>query len=257
MSVFWLLTGAATNGAAFNTLVNAPSPDPDHSSWDNLMTVMKTFDHPLVQMAAEVATRPGDRELGSLQTTVANALDLFSDPRVAHMTATSTFTMQDLREGRRPCTLYYIVPFADQTRLLPLTRLFLGQCFDYCISRVHGWPHRVRVLLEEFPSLGSFPAIVEGLNTWREFGMQLVLVTPSMASLVDHYGVHHNFKSCRIQLAFGLDDDTSAASMSQRIGTHTVAQQRISTSQGRRTISTDEREEALISTTGVLKLPRH
>jgi len=239
--------GQAMTGAEYNDLVNL-------TDWDDLMTVMKSDAHPAVRRAAVVATRPGEKELGSLQTTLANALDLFSDERVAHMTDRCTFTMQDLREKTRPCSVYVQIPFADHHRLVGLTRLIFQQMFDHCTSRYRGWPHPCLFIAEELPGLGRFRAVTRGLNHWAGYGLQFLGVTPSMEELTHVHGPHHSFiEGCRVQLAFGLNDEEVAYRLSKRIGTRTVTKTRVSTTRGRRTASTSDEEEALVSPTSVLQ----
>jgi type IV secretion system protein VirD4 len=250
--LYGLHTGIATTGREFNDLVNC-------TAWKDLLTVMAAHDHPEVQRAAMIASRPGDKELGALQTTAARALRIFSDPRIAHMTSTSSFRMEELREADQPCTVYLSVPFGDQQRLRPLTRLLLRQMLDHCTSKLSGWKHPLLAMIEEFPSLGRFEPISDGLNFAAEFGLQYCLITPSMEELINTYGAHHNFLAgCRVQAIFGLSDEGTARKFSGRVGTRERKQQRITTQKGGRQSSTEDvREEPLLNTTGVLQLEEH
>jgi type IV secretion system protein VirD4 len=246
--LYGLHTGLATTGAEFDALVT-------HSKWDDLLTVMEHYSHPLVQRAAGVARMPGDRELGSLKTTLANALRIFADPRIARFTERSTFALTDVREQDAPCTVYVTIPFGQGKRLRPLARLIYAQLLTYCTSRVDGWKHPVRVMLEEFPSLGRFEFATDLLNYAREAGMQLCLITPSMEELIDTYGTHHNFlEGCRVQVVFGLSDAAVAKKFSARVGTRRRFFDRITRqSRGGRSITKEVKEEDLLSQTALLQ----
>jgi type IV secretion system protein VirD4 len=247
--LYGLHSGLATTGAAFDALLT-------QTRWDALLTVMHNFPHPLVQRAAGVASMPGDRELGSLKTTLANALRIFADPRIERFTEKSTFRLTDLREQPQPCTVYVTIPFAQGKRLRPLARLLYAQMLTYCTARVSGWQHPLLAILEEFPSLGRFEFATDLLNTARESGTQLVIITPSMEELIDTYGVHHNFlEGCRIQAVFGLSDAAVAKKFSGRVGTVTRTVTRTTKqAKGGTSKTEDTKEEDLLSPTALLQL---
>jgi type IV secretion system protein VirD4 len=247
--LYGLKTGIATTGAEFNDLVNG-------TEFRDLLTVMANYDDPIVQKAAMLAKKPGENEGGSLQTSLARALSLFNDPRIARMTGRSTFTLADLREHDKPCTVYLSVPFNDQERLRVLVVLFLRLMLDHCTSRLTGWKHQMLVMLEEFPSLGRCDFVSNGLDHAAEFGVQYCLVTPSMQKLVDKYGQHHNFlDGCRVQVVFGLSAEATAKTFSGRVGTHDEKRERVTRQKGgRQSISDDIREVPLLNATGLLKL---
>jgi type IV secretion system protein VirD4 len=247
--LYGLQTGLATTGAQFNELVNG-------SEWVDVLTVMKAYPDPLVHNAAMLGAAPGDNEAGSLKTSLARALSLFNDPRIARMTSQSTFTLQDLREAEEPCTVYLSVPFNDQERLRVLVVLFLRILLDYCTSRLTGWKHSMLAMLEEFTSLGRCDFVSDGLDHAAEFGVQYCLITPSMKKLEEVYGIHHNFfDTCRVQVAFGLSDARVARNVSESLGTREETHHRVTTQKGgRRSTTEDVKDEPLLNVTGLLDL---
>lgn len=247
--LYGLESGIATHGAAFNELVNG-------SEWHDVLTVMQASANPVVRMAAMIAGRPGDRELGSLQTSLARCLSLWNDPRIARMTRTSTFTLTDLREQAQPCTVYLSIPFNEQERLRVFTVLTLRLLLDYCTSKLTGWRHDLLAVLEEFPSLKRCDFVSQGLDQAREFGVRYLLVTPSMRKLEEVYGKSHNFyDGCRVQVSFGLTDVGVAKGVSQSLGTQEHTYRRVTRQKGGKTSTTEEvREEPLLSTTGLLDM---
>lgn len=251
--LYGLESGVATTGAAFDALMT-------RSKWEDLLTVMEAYPHPLVQRAAGVARMPGDRELGSLKTTLANALRIFADPRIERFTSDSTFRLTDLREDKEPCTVYVTIPFGQGKRLRPLARLLYAQMLTYCNNTAHvpAWSHDLLVILEEFPSLGRFEFATDLLNTAREAGMQLAIITPSMEELIDNYGIHHNFlEGCRVQAVFGLSDASVAKKFSQRVGTWTeTVTRKTRQAKGGTSTTADTREVDLLPPTALLRFKK-
>jgi type IV secretion system protein VirD4 len=251
--LYGLKSGIATTCADINDLVT-------RTHWPDLLTVMRAFDHPEVQRAAEVVSRIADRELSGVQTTAARALQIFSDPRVARMTSQATFRLTDLREAETPCTVYYSVPFADMERLRPLSRLLIRQVMGHITSRLTGWTHPVLVAIDELPSLDRLAILSDALNFAREFGVQLYYLTPSMEEVVNVYGSHHPFlEGTRVQLVYGLNDPDVARRFSRRIGAHTTQRTQTTVQHGGRggsSTSRSDQEQPLFSETHVLKMPK-
>jgi type IV secretion system protein VirD4 len=249
ISLYGLSTGLATCGEDFNDLI--------HSDWQGLLTSMEQHDHPVVHNAAVDAQAPKGEEGGSLKTTLGRALRMFNDPRVARMSRETSFPLTWLREEDAPCTLYWCVPFADLARLRPLSQLVLEGLTGYCRSHLGGWQHRLGVVLEEVPSLGPMRLISDELTYSREFGMQFLLLTPTIADLTRLYGPHHNlFETCGVQLIFGLNSARVARPFAEALGEHEVETTRTTRQGGRTSTSTEQRREALLDATGVKRLKR-
>lgn len=226
--------------------------------WEALCKDLLINRHPEVQRAGSIFMAIAEKELSGIRTTVTRALSLWSDPRVRHMTSRSDYSLTLLREAAQPCTIYYGVPFQDQGRLLPLTRLITSQIFDYATARLTGWTHPLLMLLEELPSLERLPWLEDGLNHAAQYGVQLCLLSPSYEALVrpSMYGVHNNLlDGCRVQVYFGLYDAHLAENVSKRIGMETTVYKRKTTMQGRVSRTTEERQEPLASATALLQIP--
>jgi type IV secretory pathway TraG/TraD family ATPase VirD4 len=180
------------------------------------------------------------------------------------MTRMTTFPLEALREQGQPCTVYWHVPFRDQGRLKRLTRLFFHQVLDYCTQERFlldqpGRPavgHPLLWVAEELPSLGYFPLATTGLNYLRGYGIQMLLLTPSMQELIKDFSVHHNFlEGSYVRVIFGLSDPRTAQEFAGSIGTHEVKRTRTTRQRGRTQTSTDVHDKALLDATGITKLP--
>jgi type IV secretion system protein VirD4 len=201
--------------------------------------------HPAVRWAVRLLKRLADRELSGVCSTVARALDMTLDPLVARVLSRSDFTMADLRERRRPMSLYLTVPYSDQERLRTLSRLVVRQVLDWSTQRLGGWRHRLCMLLDEVQALKYLPAIPGALDFVRGYGLMLVLITPSLNELDREYGPSNNFvEGCHLRLTFAPNDPTIADKFSRMTGTSEQTD-------GQRTW-----EERLLSTTGLTYLPK-
>jgi type IV secretion system protein VirD4 len=182
------------------------------------------------------------------------------DPLVARMTSRSDFTLRDLRERAKPMSLYLTVPYSDQERLRPLTRLIVRQILDFCTQHIGGWRWRLLGLLDEVQTFNRLPQIPTALNFVRGYGVQLCLITPSMNELDRVYGIHNTFlESSHIRLMFAPNDPNIAETFSRMAGTVEVTKVRRSTGRGWGTgsTSTSTEPERLLSPTGVTFLPEN
>jgi type IV secretion system protein VirD4 len=260
LSLYGLTTGVASCGEEFNDLVSL-------GNWEGLCQSMREHDHPIVQKAGHMGakgSKGGDLQ-DSLRITLDRALAIFNDPAVGAMTRTTTCALERLRDDTRPCTVYWHVPFRDQARLRRLTRLFFHQVLDYCTQEPFlleraasrtAPAHPLLVVAEELPSLGYFPMATDGLDYFRDYGIQLVILTPSMQKLLAQYGEHHNFlEGTFVQCVFGLSHTQTAREFAESLGESEVTRRRTTYQGRRRTISYDTHKEALLDATGIRKLP--
>ena len=202
--------------------------------------------HPAVQRAVHLLRRLADRELSGVLSTCARALEMTTDPLVARMSNSDSFTMADLRECWQPLSLYLTIPYADQQRLRGLSRLITHQVLDYTTHRLGGWQHRMLLLIDEFQALKRMPALADALNYVRGFGLNMVLITPSLNEIDRLYGPSNNFiEGSHLRVVFTPNDPAIAEKFSRMTGTRTHEE-------GTRT-----HEERLLSTTGVAFLPAY
>lgn len=243
--LYGLYTQRARSLAALNAWVV-------QEGFKTLMRAMRRYPHPAIQRAAMVVTQTDGRDESSgIFSTTTRTLRLYTDPLVARATDTSDFTLRDLRERPRPMSLYLSVPFGDQERLRPWTRLVMRQMLDYCVSTKEGWAHKILGMIDEVPGLHRFQMLTEGLNYFAGYGVRLALITPSMEELVNIYGGHHNFlEGCKIKLIFGMEDAKVADTFSHRVG----KAERRKTRQTGKHRTTERVQEPLLSGTALMHL---
>src|SRR5262249_13200510 len=99
------------------------------------------------------------------------------------------------------------IPFGDQERLRPWSRLIIRQVLDYCVSKQTAWPWKMLGMIDEVPSLKRLNILSDGLNFMAGFGVRLALVTPSMQELIATYGERHHFlEGAKVHIVFGMHD---------------------------------------------------
>lgn len=222
---------------------------------------LRESEQSIAQEAAQVMSDLPEREWGAVLSTTRRALALWADPLVDRMTSASDVTLRDLREGGQPCSIYLGIPFGDQARLVPLTRLIIRQVLDYCTQQDHDWRYRLLAVMEELPSLREMPILADLLDYGAGLGVTMLWCTPSMNRLVERYGQHHNFlEAAKYQVFFGLNDDRVARQFAALTGTQRVNKVRRSYGPGgplfgRMTISIEEREEPLLPEGALMQLP--
>jgi type IV secretion system protein VirD4 len=242
--------------AALNSLLTM------ERSFDELLKTMQRSTHPAVLRAAKMVGDLADRELSGVLSTARRGLALWADPLVARMTECSDYVWTDLRREGQPMSLYLSIPFADQDRLRPLSRLLVRQMLDHVTLTLSGWGQRLLVVLDEVASLKRMPILAEGLEYLAGYGVKLMLVTPSLTPLEALYGTRNGFwEGCRIRLVFAPNSMAMASLFARETGEQLVKKERVSvtrepfhTFRDRTSTSTETTREPLLSPTALMQL---
>jgi type IV secretion system protein VirD4 len=249
-----LTTGRAPTLAAMDAMLTGAQPFPE------LVEEMLLNPHPAVQRAAHVVAHMDERQLAGVLSTARRATRIFIDPRIGEdLTGQSSFRLEELREQTMPLTVYLTIPFADQRRVRPLTRLILRQLIDYSITRETGWAQRLLLIVDELAALRYFPILEEGLDYLRKYGVQVMATTQSLNSLQKYYGPYHNFvEGSALRLIFPPNSGGMAQVFSRETGEETVEKTRTNRQQGapfgRTTVTTEDTLEPLLSATALQHL---
>ena len=253
-----LTTGRATTLPALARMLTGPQPVQD------LIADMAANPHPGVQHASYVMRDIAKKELSSVLTTARRALFLFIDPRIAAMVSASDFRLQGLRDRAQPMTLYLSIPFDEQERLRPLSRLILRQVLQYATSRLAPWPHRLLMLTDEVAALRRFAMLEDALDYAAGHGVLLDCITPSLNPLIKCYGAHHNFwEGSGIRLVFPPNSAGMAHMFARETGEAAVEKRRTLIARDpfrlwrdKTTIAQETALEPLLSATALQQLPR-
>jgi type IV secretion system protein VirD4 len=180
--------------------------------------------HPFVAKCANDQLRREEREQGAVLSTVRRHLSVFRDPLAANAVSQSDFSLEDLRDGDRPYTVYLVTPKSDNRRLRPILRLFLNQlAAKYTEDRTKRFKRDLDLYLDEFTSLGALPAIAEGTAYFGGAGVRMFINIHDIDQLVSVYGPHNPFlTNCKVKITYTLPSFATASKVSDWIGSTTM-----------------------------------
>lgn len=181
--------------------------------------------------AAQSYLNKAPNEASGVLSTALSFLALYRDPLVAENTKVSDFTIESLMQ--RKTALYLVVPPSDKDRLKPLLRLVINQVvrrltesmeFDSTGASKSRYPHRLLLLIDEFPALGKLDVFEEALAFIAGYGLKALLIVQDLSQLQKAYTRDESIISnCHIRLAFAPNKVETAELLSKMTGTTTVA----------------------------------
>lgn len=181
--------------------------------------------------AAQSFLNKASNEASGVLSTALSFLSLYRDPIVAANTSVSDFTIESLMQRRT--SLYLVVPPSDKDRLKPLLRLVINQVvrrltekmeFDETGASRSRFPHKMLLLIDEFPALGKLEIFEEALAFIAGYGLKALLITQDLSQLTKAYSRDESILSnCHIRIAFAPNKIETAELLSKMSGASTVA----------------------------------
>lgn len=181
--------------------------------------------------AAQSFLNKASNEASGVLSTALSFLSLYRDPIVAANTSTSDFTIESLMQRRT--SMYLVVPPSDKDRLKPLLRLVINQVvrrltekmeFDETGASKSRFPHKMLLLIDEFPALGKLEIFEEALAFIAGYGLKALLITQDLSQLTKAYSRDESILSnCHIRIAFAPNKIETAELLSKMSGASTVA----------------------------------
>lgn len=180
--------------------------------------------------AAQSFLNKAANEASGVLSTALSFLSLYRDPIVAGNTSASDFTIESLMQRRT--SLYLVVPPSDKDRLKPLLRLIINQVvrrltekmeFDETGASKSRFPHKMLLLIDEFPALGKLDIFEEALAFIAGYGLKALLITQDLSQLTKAYSKDESIMSnCHIRIAFAPNKIETAELLSKMSGASTV-----------------------------------
>ena len=177
----------------------------------------------LRHLAAELSA-PGEKERGSILTTVSRNLAAFTSPVVADHLSCSTFDYLDLIDGNTPVSLYWCIPANRLGSHKQLARIWISCLLLRIMQRPPSETKKIFLILDEVSQLGALPILEQAITLTRGWGLRIVLVVQSLQQLEKAFpdGADTVLNNCGTQLFFGIRDVKTAELISRRIGQSTV-----------------------------------
>ena len=166
----------------------------------------------------------------SIPSGLAPRLSALTDPAIRSVVGgCGTLDLDRLgRAGRRPIALYIVLPPGDDT-LRPLVAALFTTIFTTLLERARGLPggklaREVRLLLDEFGTMGAIPNAPKWFNICRQPRISRVLAWQMRSQLYDDYGdgAKAIIESCNALAWLGGTRDEDAQWASDLIGKRTV-----------------------------------
>ncbi len=194
-----------------------------------------------VAQASQSFLNKAPNEASGVLSTALSFLSLYRDPIVADNTRVSDFTLESLMGGidvdgkpaKEKTAFYLVVPPSDKDRLKPLLRLVINQVvrrltegmdFDAGGAGRSRYPHRLLLLLDEFPSLGKLDIFQEALAFVAGYGLKALLIVQDLSQLFAAYGKDESIISnCHIRVAYAPNKVETAELLSKMAGQATVS----------------------------------
>ncbi|MFN7106842.1 MAG: conjugal transfer protein TraG [Brevundimonas sp.] len=221
--------------------------------------------HPVVAAAARELLNKSENERSGVLSTAMSFLGLYRDPIVARATARCDWRIDDLVTGKRPVSLYLVVPPSDISRTKPLVRLILNQVGRRLTEDLEAGQKRRRLLmmLDEFPALGRLDFFESALAFMAGYGVKAFLIAQSLNQIEKAYGVSNALlDNCHVRVAFAANDERTAKRISDTLGTATelramrnYAGHRLSPWLGHLMVSRQETARPLLTPGEVMQLP--
>lgn len=192
-------------------------------------------------------------------------LGLYRDPVVAEVTRRCDWRIGDIVGGKRPTTLYLVVPPSDIVRTKPLIRLILNQIGRRLTEDLNAKTdrHRLLLMLDEFPALGRLDFFESALAFMAGYGLKAFLIAQSLNQIEKAYGPNNSIlDNCHVRVSFATNDERTAKRVSDALGTATemkamknYAGHRLSPWLGHLMVSRSETARPLLTPGEVMQLP--
>ena len=245
--------------------------DPKRPIESTLAAMMKTAHlgeagpHPVIASAARELLNKSENERSGVLSTAMSFLGLYRDPVVAEVTRRCDWRITDIVDGKRPTTLYLVVPPSDINRTKPLIRLILNQVGRRLTEdlQAKAGRHRLLLMLDEFPALGRLDFFESALAFMAGYGLKSFLIAQSLNQIEKAYGANNSIlDNCHVRVSFATNDERTAKRVSDALGTATemkamknYAGSRLSPWLGHLMVSRSETARPLLTPGEVMQLP--
>ena len=165
--------------------------------------------------AAKVLKEAGENERGGFVTTLATGLSWVNNEALRPVLMKSSFKMKDIKLNRQ--TVYLVVPFEHMRNHSRFLRTVVSMGLMSCRENAkHNY--KTLFMLDEFPQLGTFKPIKEGLVTLRSRDIKIWMHLQNLGQLKERYNNWQDFMSSCDKQFFAVNDHGSAEEISNMLG---------------------------------------
>lgn len=192
---------------------------------DDVLAAMAQSRYPMVRLeAANIASdKRADKTWTGVRFSMRGALAFARQEGVRRTLGATSFDPLRLRTER--FSVYVVLPNDALEETGSWLRLVYATLMGFIGRRFQPGDRRVRVIVDEFPSLGRFDEIYrDDLPNLRKFGVAFHLAVQSLSQLEELYGAAGRNaiqSSCRVQRILGVNDPFTAQEVA-RMFLHTI-----------------------------------
>ena len=166
-----------------------------------------------------------EQTFSSVRSVANGSIKWLSNPHLQECMKRSDFDPNELENGG--VALYLCQPMQNKEGFATFSRLIIGFCLRANSKPAAKPKEWVYYLLDEFPTMGVFPEVMECLAYSREYKMRLWIFAQSLSQLDQIYkteGRNQILGNAGVLQAFGVTDQVMQRYISERIGNKTVQQ---------------------------------
>lgn len=189
--------------------------------------------HPIIVSCCNDMIGREEKQFSGILGNVGAILRVYQDPILAANMADSDFTITDLVDRDRPCSLYFVIPPSEISRLAPVTNLIIEMIFHRLTdeSRLQyenyrGMPkskHRLLMMLDEFPSFGHLGIMEKVLSYCAQFKIKCYLIAQNEKQIEEVYKANSSiYGNTDIKIYQTPNENKTAESISRALGKKTV-----------------------------------
>ncbi|PKR48465.1 conjugal transfer protein TraG [Thalassospira marina] len=189
--------------------------------FDGVLIGMTDSKHPVARSIAQGFSQKEDKERSAVISTAQARTEIFDSPRLAAITARSTFRLEDLKNG--VMSVFLIIPPEYVGLYQPFLRLMVGLATAAMTRNKRAPHHPVLFMLDELPALGPMRPIEEGIGYLAGYGAHLWLFVQDLDQLQKTYRKWRSMiANCAVRQAFNVQDDETARLLAAMLGQRTV-----------------------------------
>lgn len=180
---------------------------------------------PACIMALSNFHNKASKEQSGVKSNLSAALNLWANPAIDTATSQSDFHLETLRKTRQ--AIYVGVSFSQITTLRPLLSLLFQQTIDVLSRHLpkKNEPHKVLMLIDEFPALGYMSVIADSLPVMAGYGIRMFNICQGLSYLDKHYhytGREGFLQNSAVQIFYAPNDEVTAKFISNKLGQDTI-----------------------------------
>lgn len=178
-----------------------------------------------VQSICSVIDKMGDKEFGSVVSSLVKSLKIYDDDVVRHNIKRNDFSIDQFISSEKPITLYVTVPLSHVEKLSPLIksmvifitkRMSEGETSYYKKSENK---NELLFLLDEAAQFGRFPFMENSLGIMAGYGVKYLLIYQNIKQILRAYnGIDPISDHCKTKIMYTTSDVKDAEALSRALG---------------------------------------